>query len=77
MFMAGVIELPPMLKDRQTDNELIEKSQPTFSTFGFAPTLKADPMAKPKELNFATVPTSIWTLKSILTNTNKKTSRKL
>jgi hypothetical protein len=45
-----------MLKDRQLDNETTEQSQPTFSTFGFAPTLKPDPSAKPKELNFATTP---------------------
>ena len=60
--------LPPMLKDRQTDNETTDKSQPTFSTFGFAPTIKPDPSAKPKELNFATAPTSISTEKSNLTD---------
>jgi hypothetical protein len=45
-----------MLKDRQTDNETTDKSQPPFSTFGFAPTLKSAPSAKPKELNFASAP---------------------
>jgi len=52
-----------MLKDRQTDNETTDKSLPTFSTFGFAPTLKADPLAKPKELNFANAQTRMLTLK--------------
>jgi hypothetical protein len=37
-----------MLKDRQTERETTDKSQPTFSTFGFAPTLKADRFGKTK-----------------------------
>ena len=64
--------LPPMLKDRRTDNETTGKSPLTFSTFAFAPTLKADPSAKLKELNFATAQTSIWTLKSILSDINRQ-----